>query len=269
VGDVTAAPAIAVEQLGVTFIHEGRRIDAVRNVSFAVAPGETFGLVGESGSGKSTVLKTIAGLIAPTAGEVRLDGRVMAAKRDRAERRRLQYVFQDPYGSLHPRHTVDRTLREPLEIHGVADRDATILAALADVGLDSRHRFRYPHQLSGGQRQRVAIARALILSPGALLLDEPTSSLDVSVQAEILNLLTRLRRERALTTIFVSHDLAVVAHLCERVAIMRLGEIVEILPVETLRRGEAASPYALELITASRGYVRRAEPLASFRESEG
>ena len=269
VGGVTAAPAIAVERLEVTFTHEGRRIDAVCGVSFAVAPGETFGLVGESGSGKSTVLKTIAGLVAPTAGGVRLDGRAMTAKRDRAERRRLQYVFQDPYGSLHPRHTVDRALREPLEIHGVADRDAVILAALADVGLDPRHRFRYPHQLSGGQRQRVAIARALILSPGALLLDEPTSSLDVSVQAEILNLLTRVRRERALTTIFVSHDLAVVAHLCERVAIMRLGEIVETLPIETLRLNGAATPYGRELMAASRGYVRHGEPLASVRESEG
>jgi peptide/nickel transport system ATP-binding protein len=269
VGGVTAAPAIAVERLEVTFTHEGRRIDAVCDVSFAVAPGETFGLVGESGSGKSTVLKTIAGLVAPTAGGVRLDGRAMTAKRDRAERRRLQYVFQDPYGSLHPRQTVDRALREPLEIHGVADRDAAILAALADVGLDPRHRFRYPHQLSGGQRQRVAIARALILSPGALLLDEPTSSLDVSVQAEILNLVARVRRERALTTIFVSHDLAVVAHLCERVAIMRLGEIVETLPIEALRRNGAATPYGRELIAASRGYVRHGEPLASVRESEG
>ena len=266
---MTAAPAIAVERLRVTFTHEGRRIDAVRDVSFSVAPGETFGLVGESGSGKSTVLKTIAGLVAPTAGSVRLDGQAMTAKRDRAQRRRLQYVFQDPYGSLHPRHTVDRTLREPLEIHGVADRNPAILAALADVGLEPRHRFRYPHQLSGGQRQRVAIARALILSPGALLLDEPTSSLDVSVQAEILNLLTRVRRERALTTIFVSHDLAVVAHLCERVAIMRLGEIVETLPVEALRRNGAASHYGRELIAASRGYVRLGGPLASARESEG
>jgi peptide/nickel transport system ATP-binding protein len=268
VGGVTAAPAIAVERLEVTFTHEGRRIDAVCDVSFAVAPGETFGLVGESGSGKSTVLKTIAGLVAPTAGGVRLDGHAMTAKRDRVERRRLQYVFQDPYGSLHPRQTVDRALREPLEIHGVADRDAAILAALADVGLDPLHRFRYPHQLSGGQRQRVAIARALILSPGALLLDEPTSSLDVSVQAEILNLLTRIRRERALTTIFVSHDLAVVAHLCERVAIMRLGEIVETLPIETLRRNGAATPYGRELMAASRGYVRHGDPLPEFAKAK-
>jgi len=260
---MTQAPSISVDRLAVTFIHEGRSIPAVRAVSFAVAPGETFGIVGESGSGKSTVLKAIAGLVAPTGGEIRIGGRVMAAKRARADRRDLQYVFQDPYGSLHPRQTVDRALREPLEIHALPDRDRRILSALADVGLEPRHRFRYPHQLSGGQRQRVAIARALILSPGALLLDEPTSALDVSVQAEILNLIARLRREYALTTLFVTHDLAVVAHLCERIAIMRLGEIVEVLTVEELRRNAARQPYGRELIAASRGFTRDTAELAS------
>ena len=142
------------------------------------------------------------------------------------------------------------------------DRETTILAALANVGLDPRHRFRYPHQLSGGQRQRVAIARALILAPSLLLLDEPTSSLDVSVQAEILNLIAGIRRTRSLTTIFVSHDLAVVAHLCERIAIMQLGRLVEILPVQALRRGQAREDYSRELIAASRGYVREAAALA-------
>ena len=264
--DLSAAPSIAVDRLAVTFKHEGRLIHAVRDVSFAVAPGETFGIVGESGSGKSTVLKVIAGLVAPTSGQISVGGRVLAPKRDRADRRHLQYVFQDPYGSLHPRQTVDRALREPLEIHGTPDRDACILSALADVGLEARHRFRYPHQLSGGQRQRVAIARALILSPGALLLDEPTSALDVSVQAEILNLLARLRRERALTSIFVTHDLAVVAHLCERIAIMRLGEIVEVLTVEELRGNAARTPYGRELIAASRGFTRKDEALASVTE---
>jgi peptide/nickel transport system ATP-binding protein len=260
---MSVSPSLAIERLAVTFKHEGRLIRAVRNVSFAAAPGETFGLVGESGSGKSTVLKAIAGLVAPTSGEVRVDGRLLTPKRARGERRHLQYVFQDPYGSLHPRQTVDRVLREPLEIHGLGDQDARILSALADVGLETRHRFRYPHQLSGGQRQRVAIARALILSPGALLLDEPTSALDVSVQAEILNLLARLRRAHSLTTIFVSHDLAVVAHLCERVAIMRHGEIVEILTVDELRRNAARQPYGRELIAASRGFTREGEALAS------
>jgi peptide/nickel transport system ATP-binding protein len=186
----------------------------------------------------------------------------MSAKRSKDDRRLLQFVFQDPYGSLHPRQTVDRALREPLEIHGVAGASEAVAAALSDVGLGPQHRFRYPHELSGGQRQRVAIARALILSPRILLLDEPTSALDVSVQAEILNLLARLRRERALTTIFVSHDLAVVAHLCEEIAIMRHGRLVETLSVAALRKGEAKEPYALELLRASRGYSRDGSSLA-------
>ena len=253
---------IDVRDLAVSFKVDDGVVEAVRQVSFQLHSGETIAIVGESGSGKSTVLKTIAGLVAPTRGEVRIGGRAMRAKRERADRRHLQYVFQDPYGSLHPRQTVDRALREPLEIHGLPDREARILSALADVGLESRHRFRYPHQLSGGQRQRVAIARALILSPGALLLDEPTSALDVSVQAEILNLISRLRREHALTTIFVTHDLAVVAHLCERIAIMRLGEIVEVLTVEELRANAARQPYGRELIAASRGFTRDTGALA-------
>ena len=259
---MTATPAIAVENLTVTFSSGLRRIVAVQEVSFEVARGETFGIVGESGSGKSTVLKAVAGLAPASNGGVRIEGRPMSARRSKSERRLLQYVFQDPYGSLHPRQSIDRILREPLEIHGLPDRETTILAALANVGLDPRHRFRYPHQLSGGQRQRVAIARALILAPSLLLLDEPTSSLDVSVQAEILNLIAGIRRTRSLTTIFVSHDLAVVAHLCERIAIMQLGRLVEILPVQALRRGQAREDYSRELIAASRGYVREAATLA-------
>ena len=254
---MSAAAKIAVDGLEVTFKGSGKPVRAVRGVSFDVAEGAAFGLVGESGSGKSTVLKAIAGLIAPSAGAIRLDGGSLGARRTPDERKAMQYVFQDPYGSLHPRQTVDRALREPLAIHRIADADARIQEALAGVGLDARHRYRFPHQLSGGQRQRVAIARALILSPSILLLDEPTSALDVSVQAEILNLLQRLRTERSLTMIFVSHDLAVVAHVCETLAIMREGRIVERMPVETLRAGDADQAYSRELIAASRGYVRR------------
>jgi len=253
-------PMIAVDRLDVVFNNGRSRVAAVREVSFSVARGGSFGIVGESGSGKSTVLKAIAGLIEARAGAIRIDGRAMGAKRARGDRKLLQFVFQDPYGSLHPRQTVDRALREPLAIHGVENADAKILAALADVGLDARHRYRYPHQLSGGQRQRVAIARALILSPSILLLDEPTSALDVSVQAEILNLLARLRRARSLTTVFVSHDLAVVAHFCSEAAIMREGRIVETLPVGRLRLGEADEPYSRALIAASRGYERAPPP---------
>ena len=250
---------IEIEDLSVMFRVAHGTVTAVRQASFAVAAGESFGIVGESGSGKSTVLRAIAGLAPAQTGTIRIDGRVMAAKRTRVDRRALQFVFQDPYASLHPRQTVDRLLREPLAIQGIAEPDRRIAEALSAVDLNPQHRFRYPHQLSGGQRQRVAIARALILEPRILLLDEPTSALDVSVQAEILNLLARLRAERGLTSILVSHDLAVVAHLCKRIAIMRGGRLLEILDVGSLRAGDAGQAYTRELIAASRGY-RRAVP---------
>jgi peptide/nickel transport system ATP-binding protein len=167
-------------------------------------------------------------------------------------------VFQDPYGSLHPRHTVDRTLAEPVAIHRLGDPGPRVERALRSVGLGPAFRFRYPHQLSGGQRQRVAIARALMLEPAALLLDEPTSSLDVSVQAEILNLLAQLRRERGLTYLFVSHNLAVIAHMCERVAIMNQGRIVEEVATSALAAGALADPYSRQLLSSSEGYDRQA-----------
>ena len=250
------AATIEVERAGVAFRQGRRKIMAVRDVSFRVAAGETFGLVGESGSGKSTMLRAIAGLTPLAQGAIRIAGREAAKQRSKAERRLMQLVFQDPYASLHPRQTVDRILTEPLAIHRLDGIDTRIDAALREVGLDRQHRFRYPHQLSGGQRQRVAIARALILSPRILLLDEPTSALDVSVQAEILNLLAKLRRDHGLTAILVSHDLAVVAHLCQRVAVMQNGDLVEILDVADLRRGAAREAYTGELIEASRGYRR-------------
>ena len=249
---------IEVDDLTVTFRNSGRPIYAVRGVSFAVADGETFGIVGESGSGKSTVLKAIAGLVPTATPGLKINGQPLGTKRSKADRRLMQFVFQDPYGSLHPRQTVDDILREPLLIHGVAGIDEKVSAGLADVGLLPQHRFRYPHQLSGGQRQRVAIARALILRPRILLLDEPTSALDVSIQAEILNLVSRLRRSYQLTSILVSHDLSVVAHLCNRIAIMQQGRLVELLDVEALRRSEAKDPYTRELIAASQGFTRAA-----------
>jgi peptide/nickel transport system ATP-binding protein len=247
---------IELRGLDVSFTVGHRTIAAVRDVSIAVEKGETFGIVGESGSGKSTVLRAISGLVPPSAGTISLAGRPMPARRSRLDRRLLQYVFQDPYASLHPRQTVDRLLREPLEIQGMSEPDRRIAEALAAVDLSGEFRFRYPHQLSGGQRQRVAIARALILEPPILLLDEPTSALDVSVQAEILNMLARLRKERALTGILVSHDLAVVAHMCRRVAIMQGGRLVETLDVDRLRRGDASEPYTRELMASSRGFHR-------------
>ncbi len=247
---------IEVEGLDVTFGEHESRLHAVRNVSFRVAEGESFGLVGESGSGKSTVLRALSGLNPRWSGRIRVAGASQGRRRPRAFHKLLQMVFQDPYGSLHPRHTVDRILSEPIAIHRLGNADRRIEGALIDVGLEPGFRFRYPHQLSGGQRQRVAIARALILEPRILLLDEPTSALDVSVQAEILNLLKRLRREHGLTYMLVSHNLAVVAHMCDRLAVMNGGRIVEDLPVASLRRAEFAEPYTRQLLGASRGYDR-------------
>ena len=224
---------------------------AVRGISFHVGAGETFGLVGESGSGKSTVLRAIAGLITEWTGGIAVDGKALGRRRDRAFFRTVQMVFQDPYGSLHPRQTVDRILSEPLAVHGVKDADARILRALEEVALPRAARFRYPHQLSGGQRQRVAIARALVADPRILLLDEPTSALDVSVQAEVLNLLADLRAARGLTCILVSHNLAVVAHLCGRLAVMQGGRIVEVLDEAALRAGKAVHPHTQDLIRLS------------------
>jgi peptide/nickel transport system ATP-binding protein len=247
---------IRVSDLSVVFHVGGRDVRAAENVSFTVAKGETFGIVGESGSGKSTVLRAIAGLVPSTSTALKVDGQPAAKHRSRADRRKLQFVFQDPYASLHPRKTVDDILREPLEIHREAEIDARVGAAIADVGLLPIHRFRYPHQLSGGQRQRVAIARALILRPPILLLDEPTSALDVSVQAEILNLLARLRQSYSLTSILVSHDLAVVAHLCDRIAIMQQGRLVEVISADNLRTGNVSADYTRKLIAASQGFTR-------------
>jgi ABC-type dipeptide/oligopeptide/nickel transport system ATPase subunit len=231
----------------------------VHGASFEVAEGESFALVGESGSGKSTVLKAIAGLAPDWTGEITVLGERRAHGPDRGFAERCQMVFQDPYGSLHPRKTVDTTLSEPLSIHGIGKRDARVAETLAAVGLDHRFRFRYPHQLSGGQRQRVAIARALMLEPKVMLLDEPTSALDVSVQAEILNLLKRLRREQGLTYLMVTHNLPVVSFMCDRMGIMNRGRIVEIAPATALHDGAFSDPYSCSLYAASGGNPDREE----------
>ncbi|STW37186.1 dipeptide transport ATP-binding protein DppD [Klebsiella pneumoniae] len=175
-------------------------------------------------------------------------------------------VFQDPYGSLHPRHTIGDILEEPLQIHRINDRDRRINVLLDKVGLNRAFRERYPHQLSGGQRQRVAIARALILEPQVLLLDEPTSALDVSVQAEILNLLAELQREAKLTYLMVTHDLGVIAHLCQKVAVMQYGKILETLTVDALVSGQAQMAYTQMLVNASRQYTR--EMAARWRNTK-
>ena len=230
---------------------------AVDGVSFEVAPGESFGIVGESGSGKSTVLRAICGLAPRTAGRVQLSGyAALPEPGSAAYRRQVQMVFQDPYGSLHPRQTVDRILSEPLAIHSIGDEQARIERALDEVGLGTGFRFRYPHQLSGGQRQRIAIARALILEPQVLLLDEPTSALDASVQAEVLNLLEALRARRGLSFVMVSHDLAVVTHLCERLLVMQRGRSVETVAAADLAAHRVQAPYTRSLMQASIGFSR-------------
>lgn len=247
---------ITLEHVTVSYGTGAKRIRAVSDVSFRVSAGEAFGLVGESGSGKSTVLRAVAGLIPHALGRIVLDGREMQVRRPKATRKMVQMVFQDPYGSLHPNQTVDQTLTMPVAIHKLGNTDRRVSAALQEVGLGREHRYRYPHQLSGGQRQRVAIARALILEPRILLLDEPTSALDVSVQAEILNLLARLRRDHGLTALMVSHDLAVIAHLCERIAVMSHGEVIEITTADALASGNVAHPYTRQLLRSNRGFDR-------------
>ena len=242
---------LTVENLCVWFGGGRDRVDAVRQASFHVERGASFGLVGESGSGKSTILRAIMGLAPNWAGAISVDDQPVTKKRKKAFYKTVQMVFQDPYASLHPRHSVDQVLGETLHLHGFRDIDARVVKLLDDVGLGGKFRFRYPHQLSGGQRQRVAIARALAPEPSILLLDEPTSALDVSVQAEILNLLTDLRLEQKLTYVMVSHDLSVVGHMCEQLAVMKDGEIVEIMDVETLRNAQARHSYSQELLAAS------------------
>jgi peptide/nickel transport system ATP-binding protein len=249
---MTTQSAIRVEKLNVSFGDS----HVVKDLSFAVASGESYGIVGESGSGKSTVLRVLSGLNRDWSGTVEITGQTQRKIRDKAFYRAVQMVFQDPYGSLHPKKTVDDTLAEPLAIHGIGDAETRIGRAMSEVGLPSSFRFRYPHQLSGGQRQRVAIARALVLEPSILLLDEPTSALDVSIQAEVLNLLQALRHERKLTYILVSHDLAVVGHMCERLLVMQFGRGVEEMTAGTLAARNPQTDYARQLLTASEGFRR-------------
>jgi peptide/nickel transport system ATP-binding protein len=224
---------------------------AVDDVSFSVAQGESFGLVGESGSGKSTILRTIMGLNEDWSGSIRIAGQEVnrIGRRDLA--RQVQMVFQDPYASLHPRYVIGQAISEPMRINGMANAEQRTVELLDLIGLGGKFRFRFPHELSGGQRQRVAIARALALNPKVLLLDEPTSALDVSIQAEILNLLNQLRRELGLTYVIVSHNLAVVSYMCDRLMVMRQARAVETLTREQLRARDISQPYTRELLAAS------------------
>lgn len=242
---------ITVDKLDVVYGAKENRNHVVRGVSLTVNRGETLGIVGESGCGKSTLLRSLAGLEAGWTGSISFNGKPVGKTRSRDELKLAQMVFQDPYGSLHPRHRIGRALAEPIRAMGLGDGWSKVPAALQQVGLPTHFAERFPHELSGGQRQRVAIARALILEPPILLLDEPTSALDVSIQAEILNLLADQREERDLTFVLVSHDLAVIAHMCDRVLVMQNGDFVDELTKADLEAGITHSAYSGELFESS------------------
>jgi len=238
-----------------SLLRKGHIVRAVDDVSFSIDESETFGLVGESGSGKTTTGRCILRLVEPTSGEVRFRGEDVlsfSSARLRQARRDMQIVFQDPYSSLNPRMRVGAIVEEPLVIHRIgskAERRARVEELFTLVGLDPDQLSRYPHQFSGGQRQRIGVARALALNPSLVIADEPVSALDVSVQAQVVNLLMDLQKQLKLTYLFIAHDLRLVRHICNRVAVMYLGKIVEMGPTEGLF-GAPAHPYTRALLSA-------------------
>ena len=252
---------LSVDSLQTRYVTHGRVFNAVDGVSLDIARGETVGLVGESGCGKSTLGKTILRLLKPAEGSIRLQGHDISDLGQHAlrpYRKRMQMVFQDPYGSLNPRQTVGRLLETPLKVHGIrgrAPRRTRVHEIIARVGLPITALDRYPHEFSGGQRQRIGIARALVLQPDLIVCDEPVSALDLSIQAQILNLLVDLKRDLGLSYLFISHDLSVVRYFADRVLVMYLGRIVESADYLSLWR-EPKHPYTRALLAA----VPQADP---------
>lgn len=235
---------------------KGQTLKAVDDVSFHIKQGETFGIVGESGCGKSTAGRTIIGLYNRTEGEVLYDGKnvhTMTEKERFAFHRKMQMIFQDPYASLNPRSTVQEIISEPMEVHGLypnkKERLERVYQLLEDVGLNRDHANRYPHEFSGGQRQRIGIARALALDPEFIIADEPISALDVSVQAQVVNLLKGLQKKKGLTYLFIAHDLSMVKHISDRIGVMYLGNLVELTTSENLYKNPL-HPYTQALLSA-------------------
>lgn len=228
---------IDINNLSIEFRDKEHKFLAVDDVSLQVEKGTSFGLVGESGSGKTTILNALAGMVPISMGQAKIEGK-------------FQFVFQDPYTSLHPKFTIRDLLIEPLKISKSKVTNDIINNALKDVEMDPAMQFRFPNQLSGGQRQRVALARALITNPEILLLDEPTSALDVTVQVDILNLLKDLQKRRNLTYVLVSHDLAVIAFLCDKIGILQKGKLVEVITKKQLQTNKSRQGYSKKLIKA-------------------
>jgi oligopeptide transport system ATP-binding protein len=236
-------------------VGSGKVLKAVDGINFAIKRGETFGLVGESGCGKSTAGRTIIRLYEATSGEVLFNGEnIYGLKGDKLKKfnRSMQMVFQDPYASLNPRMTIENIIGEGIDIHGIAsgkERKERIHQLLRDVGLNEEHAGRFPHEFSGGQRQRVGIARALAIEPQFIIADEPISALDVSVQAQVVNLFKKLQRDRGLTYLFIAHDLAMVKHISDRIGVMYLGKMMEVTTSEKLY-AKPLHPYTVSLLSA-------------------
>jgi oligopeptide/dipeptide ABC transporter ATP-binding protein len=241
---------------GIIFQRQVGAVKAVDGVSFEVISGETLGIVGETGCGKSTTARLLVRLLDPTSGEIRFEGENIAERKGaglKALHREMQMIFQDPYSSLNPRKTVGSIIADPYAIHGMykgdGQRKKRVQELMDRVGLNPEHYNRYPHEFSGGQRQRIGVARAIALEPKLLVADEPVSALDVSIQAQVLNLLRGLQREMGLTLVFIAHDLSVVRHMCDRVAVMYLGKIVELAPRDSLY-GFPRHPYTGALLSS-------------------